>query len=54
MKSDEILNIIKSLAQNQGFYGRLLEQIQDNEEALEYLEQQNFKDSVDLILFLEG
>ena len=54
MNSEEILNTIKDLAKSQGFYGRLLEQIQDNEEALEYLEQQNFKDAVDLILFLES
>ena len=54
MSGKEILDTIKSLAQSQGFYGRLLEQIQDNDEALEYLEQQNFKDSLDLILFLEG
>lgn len=53
MVRDEILKIIKSLAQSQGFYGRLLEQIQNNEEDLDYLEQQSFKDAVDLILFLE-
>lgn len=53
MSGDDILNTIKSLSKSQGFYCRLLEQIQDNDEALEYLEQQNFKDPVDLILFLE-
>ena len=52
MNKDEILNTIKSLAKSQGFYGRLLEQL--NNETLEYLEEQGFKDPVDLILFLEG
>lgn len=41
------------LACSQGFYGRLYEQIKDNDEALSYLEEQNFKDPIDLILFLE-
>ena len=41
------------LAYSQGFYGRLYEQIKDDDEALSYLEEQNFKDPIDLILFLE-
>lgn len=53
MNKDEILKAIKSLASSQGFYGRLYEQVVDNDEALDYLEQQNFKDVVDMILFLE-
>lgn len=52
MNKEEILNIFKSLAQSQGFYGRILENI--TEDQLDYLEQQNFKDPLDLILFLEG
>lgn len=54
MNKEQILNLIKSLSRSQGFYGRLYEQIHDNDEALEYLEQQDFKDELDLILFLEG
>lgn len=54
MNKEQILQTIKSLAQSQGFYGRLYEQIVDNEEALEYLEKQDFKDPVDMILFLEN
>lgn len=53
MNKNEILNTIKMLSHSQGFYGRLLEAIQDNDEALDYLEAQEFKDVVDLILFLE-
>lgn len=54
MNRQQILQTIKFLAQSQGFYGRLYEQIVDNEEALEYLENQDFKDAVDMILFLES
>lgn len=54
MKKEEILNNIKELSKSQGFYGRLYEQLLDNNEALEYLESQNFKDVLDLIMFLES
>ena len=54
MNRDDILAAIKSLAHSQGSYGRLYEAIKDNDDALEYLEEQNFSDPVDLILFLEG
>lgn len=54
MKKEEILNNIKELSKSQGFYGRLYEQVLDNDEALEYLESQNFKDVLDLIMFLES
>lgn len=52
MKRDKILETFKSLAKSQGFYGRLLDNI--TEEELDYLEEQKFKDAVDLILFIEG
>jgi hypothetical protein len=39
------------MSHSQGFYGRMLRDITD--ENLEYLEKQNFKDIVDLIMFLE-
>lgn len=58
MNKQEILNSIKSLASSQGFYGRLYEQLtdesEDSERFLSELEAQNFKDSVDLILYLES
>lgn len=54
MKRNEILNAIKSLARSQGFYGRLLNEIEENDEILDVLERQNFNDVVDMILFIEG
>lgn len=57
MNKQEILSSIKSLASSQGFYGRLYEQLtdesEDSERFLSELEAQNFKDSVDLIMYLE-
>lgn len=59
MNREEIREVFKQLAMSQGFYGRLLRQIDEaDEEARENfwkdLEDQNFKDSVDLILYIEG
>lgn len=59
MKKEEILSAIRSLAASQGFYGRLLFVLSSDEpyagEAyLNYLEEQNFKDIVDLVMFLES
>lgn len=54
MNREQILNSVKMLAQSQGSYGRLYSQLKDNEEALQYLEAQQFADVVDLILFLES
>ena len=51
MTKDAILQVFRDLAQSQGFYGRLLENI--TEDGLQYLEDQNFKDVIDLILFIE-
>lgn len=53
MNKEQILQTIKFLSSSQGYYGRLYEELVDNEEVLNYLEQQNFKDAVDMILFLE-
>jgi hypothetical protein len=57
MTKEEILNTFRMLAKSQGFYGRLLNEIEnaDNrDEILENLEKQNFSDPVDLILAIEG
>lgn len=58
MKREQILNVFKSLAYSQGAYGRLLQAIEDNPEQgdafLNHLEEQNFNDEVDLILYLES
>ena len=56
MNRQKILDTIKMLAQGQGFYGRLYEQIMtaDNkDEILEELENKEFKDALDLVFFFE-
>lgn len=53
MNKQEIYNSIKSLAGSQGFYGKILDQIDDHPEILDVLEEQNFADIVDLIMYLE-
>lgn len=54
MDREQILNAIKGLAMSQGFYGRLLREIDDNPEILDELENQHFKDVVDMVMFIEG
>lgn len=59
MKRDQIINVFKELALSQGFYGRLLASIYEadedsREEFFAELEAQNFRNSVDLILYIEG
>lgn len=59
MKKQEIIEAITELSQSQGCWGRLLQQIgempeKEREEYLQALEDKNFKDALDLILFLEG
>ena len=56
MSRDEIMRTLKSLALSQGSYGRLVEQIETSEDGdaiLTHLEEQNFADAVDLIMYLE-
>lgn len=57
MKKEDILKAIRSLAASQGFYGRLLRILTSDEPDavvyLQYLEEQNFKDTIDLVMFLE-
>ena len=49
------MNSMKGLAKCQGFYSRLYDYIltDNSEEFISKLESQNFKDTVDLILYLE-
>ena len=54
MNKKEIMEAIKSLAQSQGFYGRLYRTLKENPEALDFLAKQNFKDSLDMVMFLEA
>lgn len=57
MKKEEIYATIRSLARSQGCWWRLLADWNERDytdQALEELEAMNFKNSLDLILFLEG
>lgn len=59
MNREQILATFRSLAMSQGFYGRLLEQIysvdeETREAFLSDLESRNFRDDVDLVMWIEG
>lgn len=58
MNKNQIYNTIVSLAKSQGYYSNLLEAMDANldnkEEFLNALEEKEFKDTVDLILYLES
>ena len=58
MKKTEILQLVKSLANSQGFYTSLYQYLsegsKESEDYLNMLEEKNFKDSIDLILYFEG
>lgn len=58
MNRQQILNAIRTLAMSQGFYGRLYEFVtsgtDEAEEYLDNLEEQNFGDSVDMVMYIEG
>jgi len=54
MNREQILAAVRNLAMSQGFYGRLLEQLENNEELLDNLVEQNFSDVVDMVLYLES
>lgn len=59
MYFDEIMDVIKKLACSQGFYGRLLQAINelDADELDELIvtwEDMEFKNPVDFILYIEG
>ena len=56
MSKQEIMDAIKSLAHSQGLYSRLYEYLVENNDdgsLLDYLARQNFKDEVDMIMFIE-
>lgn len=58
MKKQQILEAIKMLAKSQGMWGRLYTDLMNREDGydtvLQYLEDQNFTDVVDLVMFIEG
>ena len=58
MNREQILDTILVLARSQGFYGRLYRDIMDADEEsrecfLSKLEEQNFKTTLDLVLYFE-
>lgn len=61
MKMNDILNSIEELSYSQGFYDRLLRSIlelkeeceEDYQLLVEQLEGQNFRDTVDMVLYFE-
>lgn len=53
MNEMQIMEAIKGLARCQGFYGRLLQAIENDYDILELLVAQNFKDTLEMVLFLE-
>ena len=58
MNREQILDAIKTLAMSQGFYGRLYERLTDgtweSDSFLGLMEEQNFGDTVDMVLWLES
>lgn len=58
---DQVIELVKQLSHSQGFYGRLFERImylkEYEPEAFEkfkmVIEEQHFKDPVDVVLFFE-
>jgi endogenous inhibitor of DNA gyrase (YacG/DUF329 family) len=58
MTKDQCMQAIQELAKSQGFYQRLLDDLMDDAEhrdlVLNDLEEQHFKDIVDMVLWLES
>nr|DAO61998.1 MAG TPA: hypothetical protein [Caudoviricetes sp.] len=62
MKREEILRLFRSLSKGNGYYGRLLADLNElsqiNPESYESimldLENQNFQTPLDVVLFVEG
>ena len=58
MKYEEFLQVVKTLAKSQGFYSRVLRKIEslqgeELEDFREHIEEQNFKDAVDVVYYFE-
>lgn len=53
MTKEDIYKYIRDLSRSQGYYGRLLNAIEEDESILIHLEEQGFSDPVDMILYLE-
>ena len=58
MKREQIMDLIVGLAHSTGLYGRLYEAIMEldeesREEYFTWLEEQDFKDDMDFVMFYE-
>ena len=53
MNKDEVLSAVKTLSKGQGFYARLLREIEERPEVLDELVKLKCKDIVDLVLAIE-
>ena len=57
MSREEILSAIKNLARSQGSYGRMYQFLtsgsEEAEDILQDLEDQCFKDTIDMVMYLE-
>lgn len=57
ISGEKALELIKSLSHSQGCWGRLLRELEENDTIEEFkiwVEEQQFKNELDLILTLEG
>ena len=58
MSREEILSSIKNLARSQGSYGRMYQFLtsgsEEAEDMLQDLEDECFKDTIDMVMYLEG
>ena len=59
MRVDDLIKLCKKLAPSQGFYRRLLEELENMDEGeladLDYsMQQANLQDEIDMIMWLEG
>ena len=59
MRVDDLIKLCKKLAPSQGFYGRLLEKLenmdeQDLSDIDSAMQSANLKDELDIIMWLEG
>lgn len=59
MRVDDLIKLCKKLAPSQGFYGRLLEKLENMDEDeladLDYsMQSANLLDEIDMIMWLEG
>ena len=54
MTMEELYEAVEALSHSQGFYGRFLEEMQENWDELYPILDGKFTDIVDFILFLES